>query len=137
LPILDIEQLEDLIGLPAGADDIAGSGANGLIELFKTKARERLLIIRSCLVDSNWVLLGDTAHSLRGAAASIGFPRVAAACKTLELASRRLAPVAGLPPAVSISPMPTPGQLDELHKEITLHFNEAEEALAKWLALQP
>jgi PAS domain S-box-containing protein len=131
LPLLDMEQLEDLRGLPSGID--GESGANGLIELFKTKSRERLRLMSSCLVDSNWLLLGDTAHSLRGAAASIGFPRVAASCKELEFAARRLSPKAGVPPVVNLDPLPTQSDVDELFEQITFNFYEAEAALAKWL----
>ncbi len=132
LPILDMEQLEDLRGLPSGVD--GEPGANGLIELFKTKARERMRLMSSCLVDSNWLLLGDTAHSLRGASASIGFPRVAATCKTLELVARRLAPKAGLPAVTSNESLPTQSEVDELFEQMTFHFYEAEAALTKWLA---
>jgi two-component system, sensor histidine kinase and response regulator len=132
LPLLDMEQLEDLRGLPSGVD--GESGTNGLIELFKTKSRERLRLMSSCLVDSNWLLLGDTAHSLRGAAASIGFPRVAATCKALELAARRLAPKAGMLTMISNEPLPTQSEVDELFEQITFHFYEAEAALAKWLS---
>jgi HPt (histidine-containing phosphotransfer) domain-containing protein len=88
----------------------------------------------SCLVDSNWLLLGDLAHSLRGASASVGFPRVAAACKTLELASRRLVPKPGVPPTESSDPLPTQGQMDELYEDLKRYFYEADIALAKWLA---
>jgi HPt (histidine-containing phosphotransfer) domain-containing protein len=134
IPVLDMEQLEDLIGLPSGIDGDTTPGAHGLIDLFKTKSRERLRLMSSCLVDSNWLLLGDTAHSLRGAAASIGFPRVAEVCKSLELATRRLTPKAGMPMVESDAPMPTQKEVDEMYEKITLHFYEAEAALAKWLA---
>ncbi len=133
LPLLDIEQLEDLVGLPAGADDAPESGVNGLIELFKQKSRERLRVIASCLADANWVLLGDTAHSMRGAAASVGFPRVAAACKSMELAARRLTPVPGIAAVSQTTPMPTRAQLDAQYEQVTRHFYEAEAALQQWL----
>jgi PAS domain S-box-containing protein len=135
LPLLDMEQLEDLRGLPV--EDGDDSGANGLITLFKTKSQERLRIIASSLVDADWTKLGDTSHSLRGAAASIGFPRVAAACKLLELSARRLAPKAGVPLLQDDSPLPTQGQLDEMFELLTRHFFEAEIALDKWLAASP
>ncbi len=133
LPLLDLEQLEDLRGLPAGPAEVPGSGANGLIDLFKQKSRERLRVIASCLVDANWVLLGDTAHSMRGAAASVGFPRVAAACKSMELAARRLSPVSGIAPVAPTTPMPTRAQLDAQYEQVTRHFYEAEAALQQWL----
>jgi PAS domain S-box-containing protein len=131
VPVLDFEQLDDLRGLPAEAGDQA---ENGLIELFREKSQERLRLMASCLVDSSWERLGDTAHSLRGASASIGFPRVAAACKILELAARRLAPKAGLPPVVTSDPLPTQAQMDEAYDDIKRYYYEADQALAKWLA---
>ncbi len=131
VPVLDVEQLEDLRGLPSGGIDGTESGANGLIELFKTKSRERLRLIASCLADGNWELLGDTAHSLRGASASVGFPRVAASCKDLEMAARQLTHKSGVPPTVAATP--TRGQLDALYEQITRNFYEAEAALQHWL----
>jgi HPt (histidine-containing phosphotransfer) domain-containing protein len=105
-----------------------------LIALFQEKSRERLRSMASCLVDSNWLHLGDLAHSLRGSSASIGFPRVAAACKALELAARRLSPKPNVPPTVANDPLPTQGQMDELYEDIMRYFYEADIALAKWLA---
>jgi PAS domain S-box-containing protein len=132
LAILDFEQLEDLRGLPA---DTSGSAPEQtLIALFQEKSQERLRKMASCLVDSNWLLLGDLSHSLRGASASIGFPRVSAACKALELAARRLSPKQGVPPTMSSDPLPTQGQMDELYEDIKRYFYEADIALTKWLA---
>jgi CheY-like chemotaxis protein/HPt (histidine-containing phosphotransfer) domain-containing protein len=131
-PILDLEQLEDMRGLPAG-DDSEDSGANGLIELFRSKSEERMTAMEQALVQSDWMSLGDTAHSLRGAASSVGFPRVAAACKTLELASRRLAPKASMPVQATNAPLPTHADMDEMFDEIRLRFYEANQALTKWL----
>jgi HPt (histidine-containing phosphotransfer) domain-containing protein len=132
LPVLDYEQLEDLRGLPADTNSNEPPG-HGLIELFKNKSHERIRIMASCLVDSNWIMLGDVAHSLRGAAASIGFPRVAASCKALEHAARRLAPKDSTPQIESNMPMPTQAEVDKMFETITLHFYEAEAALSKWL----
>jgi len=130
-PILDFEQLDDLRGLPAKSGGDAGE--HGLISLFQEKSEDRLRQMASCLVDSNWLLLGDIAHSVRGSSASIGFPRVAAACKTLELSARRLSPKAGVPPTLSNDPLPTQGQMDELYEDIKRYFYEANMALTKWL----
>ena len=130
-PVLDLEQLEDLRGLPAESG--GEGGENGLIALFQEKSEDRLRQMASCLVDSNWLLLGDISHSLRGSSASIGFPRVAATCKTLELSARRLSPKAGVPPTPSNDPLPTQGQMDELYEDIKRYFYEANMALTKWL----
>ncbi len=135
LAILDFEQLEDLRGLPA--DSGGDASEKTLIALFQEKSQDRLRAMASCLVDSNWLLLGDLAHSLRGASASIGFPRVAAACKAVELAARRLTPKPGVPPTVSDDPLPSQAQMDELYEDIKRYFYEADIALAKWLAESP
>ncbi|MBC7624388.1 MAG: response regulator [Aeromicrobium sp.] len=132
LAILDFEQLDDLRGLPAESNGSAAEQT--LIALFQEKSQERLGKMASCLVDSNWLLLGDLSHSLRGASASIGFPRVSAACKTLELAARRLSPKTGVPPTVSSGPLPTQGQMGELYEDINRYFYEADIALNKWLS---
>jgi HPt (histidine-containing phosphotransfer) domain-containing protein len=108
-----------------------------LIALFQEKSQERLHKMASCLVDSNWSLLADLSHSLRGASASIGFPRVSAACKALELAARQLSPKPGFPPGVSSHPLPIQAQMDELYENIKRHFYEADMALTKWLAESP
>jgi PAS domain S-box-containing protein len=135
LAILDFEQLDDLRGLPA---DSNGSAAEQtLIALFQEKSQERLQKMASCLAESNWLLLGDLSHSLRGASASIGFPRVSAACKTLELAARRLSPKAGVPPTLSSDPLPTQEQMEELYEAIKRYCYEADIALTKWLADSP
>jgi PAS domain S-box-containing protein len=132
LAILDFAQLEDLRGLPANSG--GDPSEKTLIALFQEKSRERLRSMASCLVDSNWLHLGDLAHSLRGSSASIGFPRVAAACKALELAARQLSPKPNVPPTVANDPLPTQGQMDELYEDIMRYFYEADIALAKWLA---
>ena len=129
LPILDIEQLEDLRYLPAapgsGADekDVVG----GLIRLFQTTANQRIDEMERLLASGDWRRLAEIAHSLRGSSASMGFPRVAADCKNLELAARRkqtpLAPDA-----------PTQEILDDHFALVRFHYREAESALRHWLA---
>lgn len=134
LPVLDLDQLEDLRYLPAasGGED----PVTGLIELFRSKAQERIGIIEECLGTSDWLRLAETAHSLRGASASMGFPRVAAVCKSLELGGRRLLP--NDPKLVMLglhdTPPPTQAELDELFEIMRLNYREADTALAKWLA---
>lgn len=133
LPILDLDQLEDMRDLPSGDPNDTTSGAHGLIALFRKKSDERMTEMQNELIASNWLALGDTAHSMRGAAASIGFPRVAAACKRIEVAARRLAPKPGVPPQPTDTPPPTHGEMDEMYDDIKVRYYEANQALNKWL----
>ncbi len=133
LPVLDFEQLDDMRGLPSGSEVSGAFASNGLIELFREKSAERLAAMEAELVASDWLALGDTTHSMRGAAASIGFPRVAAACKQLELNSRRLTPKPGVPPVSTDTPLPSHREMDQLFEEIKVLYLEANTALTKWL----
>jgi CheY-like chemotaxis protein len=130
-PVLDFEQLNDMRDLPG--DD----NGKSLIDLFREKSDERLRLMASCLVDANWLLLGDIAHSLRGASASVGFPRVAAACKSLELAARLLAPKPGVTAPQNVGVPPTQAQMDELYEDIKRCYLEADAALTRWLKQPP
>jgi two-component system, sensor histidine kinase and response regulator len=127
IAVLDFEQLNDMRDLPG--DDTGKS----LIDLFREKSDERLRLMASCLVDANWLLLGDIAHSLRGASASVGLPRVAAACKSLELAARQLAPKPGVTPTQNADTPPSQAQMDELYEDIKRCYLEADAALTRWL----
>ena len=128
LPILDREQLEDLRYLPAPA----GSGRDGqdaiggLIRLFQTKATERMEEMDRLLAGGQWVQLAELAHSLRGSSASMGFPRVAADCKDLELAARQKQ-TGGETGAAA------PNSLDETLARIKFHYAQADAALRQWL----
>ncbi len=147
LPILDKEQLEDLRYLPAvpnasqsnGKTDSVGS----LISLFQTKARERMTLMGSYIVQEDWKQLSEVAHSLRGASASMGFPRVALLCKDLELASRQFATAASAAntSAGTINQDDTNltadatvvQKISEIFELIQMHYSEAETALSHWL----
>ena len=88
--VLDVEQLNDLRGLPAmPGEEVADDGAGGLIDLFRSQTIERLDIMSAKRHVEDWAGLAETAHSLRGAAASIGFPRVSAVCKDIEAHAAR------------------------------------------------
>ena len=151
LPLLDIEQLEDLRYLPAtpGAKDDASDPVGGLIRLFQSKAVERMDIIENCLANREWKALSEVAHSLRGASASMGFPRVAALCKDLELASRQLAEANAAAIDGAASTTGTTGtaagettppvlashsELDEVFALTRYYYSQADAALHEWLA---
>ena len=129
LPILDTEQLEDLRYLPTAKGD-AGDGQDpvgGLIRLFQTKANERIEEMERLLATESWSALGEIAHSLCGSSASMGFPRVAANCKQLELAAR--SKQSGQQPDT-----PTQEHLDNYFALIKFHYREADAALHDWLS---
>lgn len=147
LPLLDIEQLEDLRYLPAtpGATGDAADPVGGLIRLFQSKAVERMDIIENCLANREWKALSEVAHSLRGASASMGFPRVAALCKDLELASRQLAEAnaaaadgsaqTNANASATKSPkLASQSELDEIFELTRYYYNQADAALREWLA---
>ena len=136
IPILDKEQLEDLRYLPAVANPAAGKNdgsktdaVTSLISLFQTKAIERLNIMETCLRNRDWQPLADTAHSLRGASASIGFPRVALLCKDLELGARQLGKESSGEGAAQ-----NQVALGKIFTLIRHHYHEADTALSLWLA---
>lgn len=125
---LDREQLEDLRYLPAtpGADGSPSDPVGGLIRLFQSKALERMETMEKCLAESDWKALSEVSHSLRGASASMGFPRVAALCKDLELSSKKLATGAA---DADVSQ----GDLDEIFELMRHYYWQADKALALWL----
>ncbi len=131
MPILDTEQLEDLRYLPAasGSGNDTQDAVGGLIRLFQTQAIERMNAMDQLLASGHWKQLADIAHSLRGSSASMGFPRVAARCKDLELAARRKQPEADILPN-------TEENLAELLARIKFQYQEADAALGKWLAVK-
>ena len=129
LPILDTEQLEDLRYLPT-AKGSGGDGQDpvgGLIRLFQTKANERIEEMERLLATGSWSALAEIAHSLRGSSASMGFPRVAANCKELELGARRKQ-------SEQQPDTPTQEHLDNYFALIKFHYWEADAALRDWLS---
>jgi len=132
LPVLDLEQLQDLCFLPAASGEAASSDdpVGGLIKLFKSKAIERMELIESMLASGDWHGVAETAHSLRGASASMGFPRVAALCKDLELSARAMQ-------AGGDEVRITQADLDKLFEKISRYYTEADNALQEWLAAVP
>ena len=131
LPILDTEQLEDLRYLPATVGSVhEGSAVGGLIALYQTKAIERIGELERLLASGHWSQLAEVAHSLRGSSASMGFPRVAAHCKDLELSARRMQ--SGVERQV-----PVEEDLAAVIARIRFHYAEADTGLREWLATSP
>ena len=105
----------------------------------RTRRRSRALtvccldIMEACLANQDWKQLAETAHSLRGASASVGFPRVAALCKDMELGSRKLTNV-----NLNITDIANASQaqaaFDEIFELIQHYYREADRALAVWLS---
>ncbi|MEO8101562.1 MAG: ATP-binding protein [Betaproteobacteria bacterium] len=134
VPILDIEQLQDLRYLPSvpGETSAEDDPVGGLIRLFQTKAVERMKLMDELLSAGNWHALSETSHSLRGASASMGFPRVAALCKDLENLARSMVG-ANAPPVTSADR----ADLAALLEKIKQTYAEADHALTIWLAETP
>ena len=134
IPVLDKEQLEDLRYLPAIPGGTASNSdtdpVTSLINLFQTKAIERIGIMKDCLAKQDWKQLADTAHSLRGASASVGFPRVATLCKDMELGARQLCNNQN-----DADLLPLQVALDEIFELIRHHYREADNALIQWLTV--
>ena len=129
LPILDTDQIEDLRYLPAG-DDANGNeqdAVGGLIRLFQTKAIERMADMENLLVSEQWTRLAEVAHSMRGSSASMGFPRVAAKCKELELAARGNQKAAD-------AKTPLAENLEQILARLKFYNEEADSALRDWLS---
>jgi PAS domain S-box-containing protein len=133
--VLDVDQLNDLRGLPAmPGEEVADDGAGGLIDLFRSQTIERLDIMSAKRHVEDWAGLAETAHSLRGAAASIGFPRVAVVCKDIEAHARTLA---GNPGKMQRVAEATPTSVSELLVSLNSRVIEANVALDEWLASSP
>ena len=136
MPILDIEQLEDLRYLTPTTDDARSNAddapdpVGNLIRLFQRKALERMNLMEGMLARSDWHHLAETSHSLRGASASMGFPRVAVLCKDLENGARALEHGH----AVAGARMPAPEELSILLGQIKSRYAEAERAMQDWIA---
>jgi len=129
VPVLDIEQLQDLRYLPSapGEATAADDPVGGLIRLFQSKALERMELMDGMLKRSDWHALSETAHSLRGASASMGFPRVAVFCKDMELGARSLETDPTTINADSTAALAT------LLEQIKTYYAEADRALVAWL----
>lgn len=138
--ILDLEQLEDLRYLTPPPDasnpatDNADDPVGGLIRLFQRKALERMTLMDAMLARNEWGPLAETSHSLRGASASMGFPRVAILCKDLELAARAIENTSSVALANNAKPAPTASDMTHLLEQIRIHYAEAEHAMEGWLA---
>ncbi len=133
--VLDVDQLNDLRGLPAmPGENPADDGAGGLIDLFRAQTIERLDIMSAKRQVEDWAGLAETAHSLRGAAASIGFPRVASVCKDVEAHARTLA---GNPGKMQRVPDASPTTVNQLLISLSSRVIEANVALDEWLASAP
>ena len=85
---LDSETLATLRSLQEdGDDDLLAE----LIDLFFQDAPERMAAIKDAVHTSDWVGLGERAHSLKGSCASLGAVRMASLCAKLEAMGRDLA----------------------------------------------
>lgn len=84
LPVLDPAVMDQLLSL----DD----GATGLIQemfgLFVEDTPPRMEALRAALAENRLEALADTAHAVKGAASTMGAPRVRQAAQALETGGR-------------------------------------------------
>ena len=83
-PVLDSDHVADLVALDKGA----GAVFRRFVDLFVTKAPERMALLAKCEADADCVSLAETAHSLRGAAGNVGAFRLAALLGRIEAAGK-------------------------------------------------
>lgn len=85
LPVLDADTMEQLLSL----DD----GGTGLLEemvgLFVEDTPPRIAALEAALAAGQWEAMADTAHAVKGAASTMGAPRVRALGQALETGGRK------------------------------------------------
>lgn len=81
LPVLDPAWLERMLG--ARPDFV-----RRLFEVFLADEPARVAAMAQAIDQGDLELLRHLAHSLKGASATLGMPRVSAACRELEFAAR-------------------------------------------------
>jgi HPt (histidine-containing phosphotransfer) domain-containing protein len=92
VPLLDPSHVADLVGLDKGQ----GAVFRRFVDMFVTKAPERLALLAKCAEEGDCHRLSETAHLLRGAAGNVGafrlavlLGRVEASGKTSDLPAAR------------------------------------------------
>ena len=83
-PLLDDSQVEDLVALDKGA----GAVFRRFVDLFVSKAPERMALLAKYAGDADCLNVAETAHSLRGAAGNVGAIRLAVLLGRIEAAGK-------------------------------------------------
>lgn len=84
IPVLDAAHVADLVALDKGE----GAVLRRFVDLFVTKAPERMAVLAKCAEDADCPSLAETAHSLRGAAGNVGAFRLAFLLGRIEAAGK-------------------------------------------------
>ena len=83
-PLLDASHVEDLVALDKGA----GAVFRRFVDLFVTKAPDRMALLARYAGDADCLNVAETAHSLRGAAGNVGAIRLAVLLGRIEAAGK-------------------------------------------------
>ncbi len=97
VPILDMEQVQELIDLDQGAAGSAigdgnGSGTgvfDGFLILFAKQGPQRIADLQAKSDAQDWRGVSAIAHAFKGSSASLGAARLAAVCRQIEVAAKK------------------------------------------------
>ena len=84
LPVLDMDQIEDLRGLDDGQGQVLASIAGAYLQ----QAPQQIAELKAHVSAGNFPGIGATAHSFKGSSGNLGASRVAVVCKSLEVAGK-------------------------------------------------
>jgi HPt (histidine-containing phosphotransfer) domain-containing protein len=84
VPLLDPSHVADLVGLDKGQ----GAVFRRFVDMFVTKAPERLALLAKSAEEDDCYKLAETAHLLRGAAGNVGAFRLAVLLGRIEAAGK-------------------------------------------------
>ena len=89
VPILDLEQVQELIDLDQSSG-VGGSGVfDGFLTLFAKQGPERVMTLQAKSDAEDWAGVGAIAHAFKGSSASLGAARLASICRQIELAGKK------------------------------------------------
>ena len=84
VPLIDATHVADLVELDKGR----GAVFRRFVDLFVTKAPERMALLAKCAQEEDCCNLTETAHLLRGAAGNVGAFRLAVLLGRIEVAGK-------------------------------------------------
>ncbi len=80
LEVLDPEVMQQLLDLDDGELGLLSE----MYELFRDDTPPRIALLEAAILKRDWEQMGDTAHAVKGAAGTMGAPRVRAYAQVLE-----------------------------------------------------
>jgi len=87
-PATDAEALIDRSMLTELCEEIGEEGARAILEVFLNETRGRIALLETLAPSTDRAAIEVEAHTLKGAAGSVGFARVSSLAKAVELAAR-------------------------------------------------